>query len=194
MEVDRANTATFKEFCDRIFELFGPVQIVLDHAKYHKSDAFEEYAGENWRYLERHFTPKYTPNDNSAEGQWKTAKGAISNVSLRSRGHMSETLGNAVRAGEVPPVAIFEYARVGSRRLSPREARAIKSKIGEGEHFYYERTDPPGRIRLPTADELRAKREAAIDPEMLDKIPARLLRSDLPVKYLANLPELLQKW
>lgn len=193
MEIDRANTATLKRFTSRAIELFGPIQYIKDHAKYHKSDSFEEYAEANWRYLERHFTRPYTPNDNSIEGQWKKAKEAISNVSLRSRNHMSETLGDAVRAGEVQPVDIFEYAKVRSRRLSPREARAIKSKIGKGEHFYYVQTDPPGRIRLPTADELRTKREEAIAPEMLDKIPAILLKSDLPVKYLANLPKLLQK-
>ena len=192
-EVARANTTTFKECCDRLFELFGPVLLILDHAGYHKSNNFEDYAAENWRYLKRHFTIEYTPNDNSMEGQWKAVKAAMSNMSLRSRGHMSETLGNAVCAGEVPPVAIFDYARVATRRLSPREARSIESKLGEGEHFFYEKTEPPGRIRLPTADEVRTKKRDILTPEILDKIPRRLANSDLPTKYLANLPKLLLK-
>ena len=69
----------------------------------------------------------------------------------------------------------------------------IKPKAGTSERFYYGQTDTPGRIGLPTASRARAGRKEAIAPEMLGKIPAQLLRSDLPVEYLANLPELLQK-
>lgn len=94
---------------------------------YHMSSKFD-YAAENWRHLERHFTPEYTPNDNSMEGQWKAVKAAISNVSIHSRGRMSEALGNAVRAGEMPPVVVFNYERVGSRRLDPRP-RPLKGYI-----------------------------------------------------------------
>ena len=192
MEVDRANTATFIKCCKRIFCLFGPVQFVLDHAGYHKSKKFNKFAEEYRRYLQRHFTLKYTPGDNSVEGLWKYVKAALSNMSLRSRGHMCETLGKAVRAGEVPPVAIFRYGKVGTRRLSPREARAIASKIGDGEHFYYEKTDPPGRIRLPTADDVKAKKKV-LSPEMRRRLPLRLANSDLPYEYLADPPELLLK-
>lgn len=193
MEADRANTASFIRFCDRIVELFGPVQVILDYASYHLSVKFESYAEENWRSIMRHFTLKYTPGDNSAEGQWKAVKSALSNVSLRSRRHMGDSLGKAVRAGEVPPVAVFNYARVATRRLSPREARAIKSKIGDGEHFWYEKTEPPGRIKLPTADDVKRIREKVLTPEMRKKLPLRLANSGLPEKYLANPPDLLLK-
>lgn len=192
METNRANTATFMVFCDRVFELFGPVQFGLDHAGYHKSKKFNKFAETNRRYLKRHFTLKFTPGDNSIEGLWKDVKAALSNMSLRSRGHMSETLGKAVSAGEVPPIAIFDYGRVATRRLSPREARAIASKIGEGEYFYYEETDPPGRIRLPTADDVKAKKKV-LTPEMRRRLPPRLANSDLPYEYLENPPELLLK-
>ena len=189
----RANTTTFIECCKRLFELFGPVQLVLDHAGYHKSKKFNDFADENWRHIAMHFTIEYTPNDNSAEGQWKSVKNALSNTPLRSRGHMSRTLGEAIRAGEVPPVSIFEYARVGTRRLSPQEARAIKSKIGKGEHFYYKGTEPPGRIRLQTPDGARPKGGEDLTPEMRDRIPRRLANSNLPYKYLANPPKILLK-
>ena len=187
----KANTATFKEYCERLFELFGPVGLVLDHAGFHKSDAFEEFAEENWRYLERYFTLKYTPSDNAIEGQWIPVKNALSNVSIRSRDHMIETLDKAVRAGEVPAVAVYDYARVGTRRLSPREARAIESKLVEGEYFWYKKTEPPSRIRLPTAGEVRRKKKSVLTPKMRSKLPRRLANSGLPDKYLANPPELL---
>ena len=187
------NTTTFIECCKRLIELFGPVQLVLDHAGYHRSKRFNDFADENWRYIARHFTMEYTPNDNSAEGQWKSAKNALSNTPLRSRGHMSRTLGEAVRAGEVLPVSIFKYARVGTRRLSPREARAVKSKIGKGEHFCYEKTEPPGRIRLPTPDEAMSKGREDLTPEMRGRIPRRLANSNLPYKYQANPPKILLK-
>ena len=156
------------------------------------SEGFEKHV-EGKSSIIRHFTLKYTPNDNSAEGQWKAVKSALSNVSLRSRNHMSNTLGKAVRAGEVPPVAVFDYARVSTRRLSPSEARAIKAKIGKGEHFWYEETEPPGRIRLPTADEVRRAREEVLTPEMRGRLPRRLAKSGLPEKYLANPPDILLK-
>lgn len=189
----KANTVTCIECCERLFELFGPVQLILDHAGYHKSNEFDKFAEENRRYIARHFTIEYTPNDNSAEGQWKSVKNALSNVPLRSRAHMSKTLGKAVRAGEVPPVAVFAYARVNTRRLSPREARAIEAKIGKDEYFYYEKTKPPGRIRLPTADEAKPKGKEDLTPEMLDRIPRRLANSNLPYSYLANPPKILLK-
>lgn len=187
----RANTATLIEFSERVFELFGPVQYIYDHASYHKSKKFDRFAEENWRYLERHLTLVYTPNDNSVEGQWKLVLRALANVSLRSRGHMNETLGEAVRAGEVPPVGVAAYARVGTRRLSPSEARAIESKIGEDEHFCYRETEPPGRIRLPGACELEARKGKVLTPEMRAKLPPRLANSGLPEAYLADPPELL---
>ena len=193
MEAKRANTAWFIKFSDRVVELFGPVQFILDYAPYHLSKGFEKHTKENKSRIIRHFTLKYTPNDNSAEGQWKSVKAALSNVSLRSRGHMSDTLGQAVRAGEVPPVAVFDYARVGTRRLSPSEARAIKAKIGKGEHFWYEETEPPGRIRLPTAEEVKRMREEVLTPEMLERLPRRLAKSGLPEKYLADPPDILLK-
>ena len=105
-------------------------------------------------------------------------------MSLRSKKHMSDTLGKAVRAGEVPPVAVFDYARVGTRWLSPSEARAIQAKIGKGEHFWYEETEPPGRIRPPTADEVRRKREGVLTPEMLERLPRRLAKQALPKSTL----------
>ena len=105
---------------------------------------------------------------------------------------MSDTLGKAVRADEVPPVAVFDYARVGTRQLSPSEARAIKAEIGKGEHFWYEETEPPGRIRLPTADEVRRKR-AVLTPEMLERPPRRQAKSGPPEKYLTNPLDLLLK-
>ena len=80
-----------------------PRQLVLDHAGYHKSKKFDKFADENRRYIARHFATEYTPNDNSAEGQWKSVKNALSDVPLRGRNHMGKTLGEAVRAGEVPP-------------------------------------------------------------------------------------------
>ena len=192
MEADRANTAWFIKFSERVVELFGPVQFILDNASYHLSIGYEKHV-EGKSSIIRHFTLKYTPNDNSAEGQWKAVKSALSNVPLRSRNHMSDTLGKAVRAGEVPPVAVFDYARVGTRRLSPSEARAIKAKIGKGEHFWYEETEPPGRIRLPTADEVRRAREEVLTPEMRERLPRRLAKSGLPEKYLANPPDILLK-
>ena len=193
MEAKRANTAWFIKFSDRVVELFGPVQFILDYASYHLSEGFEKHVKESGCSIIRHFTLKYTPNDNSAEGQWKSVKSALSNVSLRSRKHMSDTLGKAVCAGEVPPVAVFDYARVGTRRLSPSEARAIKAKIGKGEHFWYEETEPPGRIRLPTAEEVRKNREEVLTPEMRERLPRRLAKSGLPEKYLADPPDLLLK-
>lgn len=92
-----------------------------------------------------------------------------------------------------PPKSIFKYAKVGTCRLSPREARAIESKIGKGEHFCYEKTEPPGRIGLQTPDGARPKERDDPAPEMRDRVPRRPANSNHPYKYLANPPSILLK-
>ena len=72
------------------------------------------------------------------------------------------------------------YARAGARRLGPREARAIKSKIGKGEHSYYEKTGPAGRIMLPTVGEARPKGGEDLAPEMHYRIPRRMVNLTSP--------------
>ena len=54
-------------------------------------------------------------------------------------------------------------------------------------------TGPPGRIRLPAACEPKGGREAALTPEMRDRLPPRLANSGLPDAYLADPPEILLK-
>ena len=191
MDAESGNGSEFIKFCKRLFELFGKVILILDYASYHVSDAVEAFAKENGHRLRRVFTLKYTPNDNAAETQWPAVKAAIANKQIQSRGHIAATISKAVEAGEVRPVRPHSYARVASRRVGREEAAAIKAKIGKGEHFCYEEAQFSGRVRIPTAEDLKREKEAVLPPERRAMLPRQLARSKLPDKFLANPPAIL---
>ena len=185
------NGEQFIKFCKRLFVLFGKVQLLLDHAGYHTSDAVEDFVKENSHRLKLHFTLKYTPNDNVTEAQWPSVKAAIANKQIHSGSHMEETIGKSIKAGEIRPVTPYAYTRVTTRRLDKKEARAIQAKIGEKEYFCYEETEFNKRVRIPTADDLRKERESVLPLEEWLALPDDLANSDLPDKFLANVPAIL---
>ena len=70
MDMPMSNGEGFIWFCLRLHELFGKVRLVLDHASYHLSRMVKKFIARCRHWLRVHLTPKYTPNDNSAEPQW----------------------------------------------------------------------------------------------------------------------------
>lgn len=194
MEAPKANGTEFVWFCLLLHELFGKVQLVLDHASYHNSKMVKKFVAKCRDWLRLHFTLKYTPNDNAAEGQWIRVKSALANKALRSSAHMSDVIGKAVRAGEVPPVAAHKYAKVATARVGGDDAAEVAARVSGGhEHFCH--ADPPPaarkRVRIPTADDLRRDREEVLTPEKLAALPRQLAESGLPDKFLANPPLVL---
>ena len=187
---DAGNGAELVAFCKRLFEIFGKVQLILDWASYHLSEMVKAFVKENAHRLKLHFTLKYTPNDNATESQWPAVKAAIANKEIQSRDHIASTIAEAFKAGEIHPVALHPYARVTTRRVGREEAAAVGPKLGEGEHFCYEETEFNGRVRIPTAEELES-RKAALSPEERAKLPHDLASSNLPDKFLANVPAIL---
>ena len=185
------NGAEFIAFCERLLALFGKVLIILDYASYHMSHEVKAYAKENAHRLKLHFTLKYTPNDNIAEAQWPSVKAAIANKQIQSRNHIVATIGKAFESGEITPVTPYSYTRVTTRRVGKKEAGEIKAKIGKDEYFCYEETQFNERVRIPTAEDLREKRDAVLPAEKRAELPHQLASSDLPDKFLANLPPIL---
>lgn len=185
------NGKEFIKFCNRLFELFGKVQLLLDHAGYHTSDAVKAFVKENSHRLKLHFTLKYTPNDNVVESQWPFVKAAIGNKQIHSRSHIDDTIGKSFKAGEMRPVKSHDFTRVTTRRVDKKEARKILAKTGENEYFCYEETEFNKRVRIPTADDLRRERESILPPERRAELPEDLANSDLPDKFLANVPLIL---
>ena len=78
-----------------------------------------------------------------------------------------------------------------TRRVGKKEAGEIKTKIGKDEYFCYEETQFNERVRIPTAEDLREKRVAVLPAEKRAELPHQLASSDLPDKFLANLPPIL---
>ena len=77
-------------------------------------------------------------------------------------------------------------------KIDGREADIVASVLGDHEYFWYEEPAPAGkRIRLPTADELKARRADTLTPEKKSKLPARPANSCLPDEFLANAPKVL---
>ena len=118
-------------------------------------------------------------------------KAAVANKQIRSHGHAADTIGEAIDAGEISPVTPYSYTRVTTCRVDREEAGRIKAKIGEGEHFCYRETQFNERVRMPTAEDLRAEREAVLPAEKRAELPHQLAISGLPDKFLANLPPVL---
>ena len=190
-EAPAGNGTEFIKFCERIFELFGKAQFILDFASYHLSRKVREFVAKNAHRLKLHFTLKYTPNDNVAEAQWPAVKAAVANKPIRSRGHIAATIGEAFDAGEMRPVAPYPYTRVATRKIGRREAGAIRARIGRGEHFCYEETQFNGRVAIPTAEDLKGERESVLPPEKRAMLPHDLANSGLPDKFLASAPPVL---
>lgn len=190
-EAEAGNGTEFIGFCERILELFGMAQIILDFAAYHVSHKVREFVAKNAHRLKLHFTLKYTPNDNVAEAQWPAVKAAVANKPIKGRGRIAAAIGEAFDAGEMRPVTPYSYTRVATRRIGRREAGAIRARIGKGEHFCYEETRFSGRVSIPTADDLKREREAVLPPEKRAMLPHDLASSGLPDKFLASVPSIL---
>ena len=78
-----------------------------------------------------------------------------------------------------------------TRRVDEKEAGEIEAKIGKDECSCYEETRFDERAEIPTAEDLRGKREAALPAERRAELPHQLASSGLPDKFLANLPPIL---
>lgn len=188
-----ANTETYIEFRGRLCSLAGKVHVIDDGAGYHESNKSKRDAAENAGTLRRTRTLPHTPNDNPAEPQIRRIKDALSNVALDSEGAILAELKWAMKTGQIAPVPLYKYARVDAPRISPRKARAIEKKLKDGEYFVYAPDATPvtkGRVKLPTADELKKETEI-LSPEERKKIPPILANSGIPDKFLANLPDAL---
>lgn len=160
MEAPRAVGTELVWFCHLLCGLPGKVKLVLDHALYHNSRMVKKFVAKCRGWLRLHLALKYMPNDNAAEVQWVSAKLALDNKLLQRCAHMSEALGEAVRAG--PPVAAYMCAKAAAARVGRGDADGMATTVsGKHEHFCYVDLPPPTcrRARIPTAEGLRQGRE-----------------------------------
>lgn len=190
---DRANSAEYIKFLDRLCELFGKIHTIDDNAGYRVSHESSDHIGDNADRLRRTATLPYTPNDNAAEPQIRMIKGAMSNVGLDSDAAIRSGLEWCFENGLINPVKFYDYATVaGLRRISPRKAAGIRKRLKPGEHFAYVKTEMPEKeIKLPTIDDLRARDEKILPPEARAKLPDILANSGIPANFLAKLPQVL---
>jgi len=64
--------------------------------------------------------------------------------------------------------------------------------MGEGEHFC-EKTGLSKRAKIPTEEDVRKEKNSILPPEKRAVLPHGLASSDLPDKFLANVPPILLK-
>ena len=71
---DKANSDNFLDFLREVHKQFGKCVVFLDNASYHKSKAvlegLEEFGGD----IVLEYFPKYTPELNPVEPQWREQK------------------------------------------------------------------------------------------------------------------------
>ena len=90
MTAEADNGAEFIKLCERLFAMFGKVQLVLDRASYRVSRKADSCAEANAGRLKLHFALKYAPSDNIAERRRPAVKAGMANKQARSRGHMAQ--------------------------------------------------------------------------------------------------------
>ena len=106
---DRAGSDNFIDFLGKIHKKFGRVLILADNASYHKSakvrKAVKRFNGD---VVIRYF-PRYTPELNPAEGQWRNMRRQTANRLYESAGDMKKSIRKMLRTGEIITARMSDY-------------------------------------------------------------------------------------
>ena len=107
---DKANAANFMKFLKKIHDKYGKCMIFLDSASYHTAACVDKFIK---KQLDAEITlvpfPKYSPEENPVEPQWREIKRMIANQMFESTKEMKTVIRKMLRNGEITIVKPYEH-------------------------------------------------------------------------------------
>ena len=105
----KANTDSFLDFMESLQKQYGKLLLFADNAAYHKSNRVKQFLAESKGDVVIRYFPKYTPQLNPIEIQWRDIKKSIGNSFFEDASTMQDTIKNVISSGEVSVVKVFKY-------------------------------------------------------------------------------------
>ena len=105
----KANTDSFLDFVKSLQMQYGKLLLFADNAAYHKSNRIKQFLAESKGHVRIHYFPKYTPQLNPIEIQWRDLKKSIGNSFFEDVSIMQNTIKSVLESREVSVVKVFNY-------------------------------------------------------------------------------------
>ena len=106
---DKANSDSFIDFLRSLEKKYGKVLLFADNVAYHKSGKVRRYLKSTKRSVVIIHFPRYTPELNPIEVQWREIKKNLGNQFFADVNQMKYCIKRLVRTGAVPIVKMYEY-------------------------------------------------------------------------------------
>ena len=105
---DSGNWDNTKDFLLKVFKQFGLVLVFMDNASYHKKHELRALTRETNGKMQFRFLPKYTPELNPIESQWKGCKDWVHSTPLKDTKHLADGLQTAIKQGVIKIVKLYD--------------------------------------------------------------------------------------
>jgi transposase len=106
---DTANSGNFVDFLKSLQKRYGKVLLFADNAAYHKSVTVRKHLEASKNAVKIIHFPRYTPELNPIEVQWRQIKHNLGNQFFTDTNQMKNCFDELIQRGEVPVVKLFDY-------------------------------------------------------------------------------------
>lgn len=106
---EKANSDSFIDFLKSLGKKYGKVLLLADNVAYHKSNKVKRFLKSTKRSAVIIHFPRYTPELNPIEVQWRQIKKNLGNQFFADTGEMKECFNDLIQTGQVPVVKMYEY-------------------------------------------------------------------------------------
>lgn len=106
---DKANLNSFIDFLKLLQKKYGKVLLFADNVSYHKSNKVRRHLKSTKRSVVIIHFPRYTPELNPIEVQWREIKKNLGNQFFAGTDQVKECFDDLLRTGHVPVVKMYEY-------------------------------------------------------------------------------------
>jgi transposase len=105
----KANSDSFIDFLRSLQKRYGKILLFADNAAYHKSSRVKEHPRSTNGCVRIIHFPRYTPQLNPIEIQWREIKKNLGNQFFTDTNQMKNCFIQLIQTGEVPVVKLFDY-------------------------------------------------------------------------------------
>jgi transposase len=106
---DTANSGNFVDFVKSLQKRYGKILLFADNAAYHKSVTVRKHLEASKNAVKIIHFPRYTPELNPIEVQWRQIKHNLGNQFFSDTNQMKNCFDELIQRGEVPVVKLFDY-------------------------------------------------------------------------------------
>ena len=115
----RMNSGKFIAFLKKLWhDVDGPIIVIADNAKYHKSREVKRFTKQNAKKIEVEYLPPYHPELNPDEQVWNHLRGRVGRMFFRTKEELERLVFNTLRSIQKRKRLILSFFRLENTRYA----------------------------------------------------------------------------